>query len=149
MEGGLIKILETMHQYQKDNSIKNECITNAQFFYDCMNSSGIPAKAKAVITVHSNGDDNVVTSHICIQLEDGTLIDPSYDIHSSDANYYESLASIRKTIMGISNGLNAREFITNWLKFLEYEKIINSGVCLVSNRDYYNKQADYVSQTIK
>ena len=87
-------IILSMREFQKENNVKKQCVTNSQYLYDCIkhNSSKTNIKVKAVLVFSSDDDTNIgvlVTGHLVVVLDDDVLIDPSYDIfcllYTSDA----------------------------------------------------------------
>ena len=56
------RVLSDMHQYQKDNEITKECITNVQYYYDIMNTKGFHVKVKPVVALYSklNGNESTI-----------------------------------------------------------------------------------------
>jgi hypothetical protein len=148
IEVGIALFLDNMYAYQKKHNIKKQCITHTQLLYDAMNHSNLPVKAKAVIVYHIENDVGVATVHMVVEREDGVILDPSYDIHSKKADYFQTFADANKIFTKMNNGLSKKDFVTIWLKFINYADMINNGMAIVADSEYYHKIADYMD-TVK
>lgn len=154
----IVRILLTMLEYQKLNNIKGQCMTNVQYLLDTikMNETDSKAKAMPVIALHRRGDEMLIVAHLVIALEDDKIIDPSYEISSLDdeSTIYCSKISTVKEYLKSTNSDQAEtnktlKFATS--KLIEFMKItdeMNRGEIRVSNKEYYNNQADYVESKL-
>ena len=133
-----------MIQYQRDNQITKQCVTNTQYLFDCINQERKnKAKAKAVIVFMRNDDSLTITAgHILVEY-DNTLIDPSYEISKNEnAEYYDSIKVLRKRYELSTSEL--KFLIETHSRFIKLADRINSGELTISDLDHYNKQADYI-----
>ena len=77
-------ITHSMREYQKKNNITRQCVTNAQSLCDIIkNNSTSNAKTKAVFVVAENNEEDaniIVSGHLVVELDDETILEPSYDI---------------------------------------------------------------------
>lgn len=144
IEIGVSKFVKKMYAYQKKNDIKHKCLTNTQYLHDSMKISGVHVKAKAVISFHRKGKDTIITNHILVQLPDGTMLDPSYDIGSENVKYYETIESASNLLNEMNEELTKREFVKLFIRFIEYAEKINSGEIVITDKDYYNNLADFM-----
>ena len=140
--------IKHMIEYQKNNNIKGKCVTNAQYLYDHINHNftNIKCKAKAVVCL---GNDNNITKCIChmIIMIDDIIYDPSYEIISLNDIYYfgnmKSFSSYIKKLQPFPEDIYLTT-ISNFIKFLQYADKINNGELVITDKDFYNNQADYV-----
>lgn len=139
-------LLSNMHYYQKKNEIKKQCITNVQYCYDSIISQGFNAKAKAVIAIYKNNEEQYIsTIHMVIELDNEIIIDPSYEISSIQECYY--CDTIKRAIQVLSNNFKPQEVISNMIKlFLQFKQIeneINTNKFVICNKDFYNNQHNF------
>ena len=142
-------LLDTMYEYQMINNITKHCITNVMYLKDNMNYYGYNSKAKAVITIHAENKILVTTIHLVIDCN-GRILDPSYEIHSKDAEYYDKLniALDRLKELSIMKDIEIKYTISQFLHFMKIAEEINNGKCIVSDKEYYHSQADYIDKQI-
>jgi hypothetical protein len=151
MEKFIGKVVDSMREYQRENDIKNQCITNCQFFYDTIvyTFKNIKDRVKVKPVVFVSLSKQIFIIHMVIEFDD-FIIDPSYETFSvEDREYYSSIGDIKSIFNHIDGGLTHRECIEIFLKFVSYaEQMNNNDTCLVACKDFYNKQADYISQVM-
>ena len=149
-------IILSMREFQAKNCIKNECLTNTQYLYDCIkiNFNSANVKAKAVMVVSIESDTFICcTGHLILVLNDGIIFDPSYDIYSLKNKRY--FYNIKDLISNIDDKnklkilVDINELINNHLHFIKLAEQINNGACLISNKKFYNEQADYIDKLLK
>ena len=150
--------IQWMIKYQKDNDIKKQCGTNVQYLYDFMVGSNprkshySSVKAAPVIAVYNDYEKNeshvwgghvvLVTTH-----KNGSeeRIDPSYEVVRRRPEYYNTINDYK-----LAGGIVNRDLITNFIDFTKIaDNINNPDVYFVSERDFYNNQADYVEKELK
>lgn len=137
-------LLYKMHQFQKDNKITKQCITNVQYFYDCIKASGFNVRAKAVIAFRMNNMDVYTVIHMVIDFNNQFIIDPSYEISSDNSYHYFD------TIKGIIDFTTTNDIlfekkcitdiVNKFLKFKKFEDQINTGELVICDRDFYHNQ---------
>jgi hypothetical protein len=150
----IANIILSMREYQQHNNIKKQCVTNTQYLYDTikMNSTSNVA-AKAVIVFSSDDETNTTTfvgGHLVIVLDNETYIDPSYDVFSlKNKSYFDNI----KDLIGIFDDTNqlatkidVRQIIYQHLEFMNFAEQINNGECLITDKKFYNQQADYIEK---
>lgn len=144
-------LVTLMHEYQKKHKVKGKCITNTTYLVDCLRMSGVNARAKAVIAYWFDHDGRAFYNcvHMVVELGDDTIVDPSYEIDSiHDCHYVDKLhLAYPKCLEGAKvkhEGIGKKEKVEAFLQFIEFAKRINDGEVLVTDREYYNAQADYV-----
>ena len=151
MEKFIVKVVDLMREYQRENDIKNQCITNCQYLYDTIiysfKSLKHRVKVKPVIFVSLSKQLFVI--HMVVEFDD-FIIDPSYETFSvEDREYYSSIGDIKNIFKHIDGGLTHRECIEIFLKFVNCAEQMNKyNICMVACKDFYNKQADYISQVM-
>lgn len=133
-------IIKHMWDYQKQNGIVGQCLTNAQYLRDCFIGNGINAESVPVFALTSDGHCVI---HMIVKV-DGEFYDPSYEIHSKVLDYCLTYSEVRKCAPNIRDGgLSLREGLKLFLEFVDFAKKQNQGEIIV-NKEYYNALADYV-----
>jgi len=145
----LPQVYYAMLAYQKENKVVNRCVSNAQFYYDCVkhNHPELKPKVQAVIALTKKGESVI---HLVVRI-DGQPVDPSYDIVSSGVEtYFENWADFRKVcafskIIDVKGNMKGEKwYVKTFLEFLGFAERINQGELLIVDREYYHKQADWV-----
>lgn len=147
----LLDTLNLMRQYQKENGIKEQCITNTQTLYSILTDNKIDNVSAKAVFVLTNDIDNGISilcgGHIVVMI-DGTIIEPSYDMFCrKEIYYFDNAKSLinslstedREKIKG-----QFKKIFGDHIRFLEYEKKINNGEFVICDRSYYDQQLDYV-----
>ena len=156
-------IIKNMLQFQKQRGVKNQCMTNTQFLYDCLRHSGFVVKVKAclVLSIHNDviedenvyyssncgGDGSSITTIIHLVVDvNGSILDPSYDVASlKDARYFDSIASYRAAVKLLPiEHKHMKETISRFMEFLNLARRMNAGELLIADKKHYNEQADFV-----
>ena len=73
----IAQIVLIMREYQKQNNIKDNCMTNTQYLYDMItkNYPNTNIKASAIIVVSIGEiDTTCVAGHLCILLDDNIIL---------------------------------------------------------------------------
>ncbi len=142
-------IANHMCAYQKEHNITGRCCDNVTILYDIIKSSFKlvnPVFKNVVVCSEKNGLPMVCEGHLVIQLDNGCLIDPSYEIASwKNANYLDNFENFRKCVEGIDVFkplMNKIEKDFNCFKI--YAKRMNNGEFGVSSDTYYNNLAKYL-----
>jgi len=145
----ICKIIKLMHQYQKDNNITKQCVTNVQYLYDvfkCNINEYFTFKAIPVMCIGYRGNDIIIVKgHLLLKLED-RIIDPSYEIDSLDNLHIYDNIKMFLDALSVNEALQdfiRKDVVTTFLTFKSLADQINSGG-LVTDKDYYNNQADYI-----
>ena len=142
-------IVKHMLDFQSKNLIKNECMTNVQYLYDQIKMrTNIKCIVKPVMVIRFDGDNiNFCHGHFVIEI-DGEIIDPSYDVSILKNKHY--FYTIKDLIDSFDK--NARtQFIekckhgfNQFLAFIKIANKMNKGIFNISNKVFYNSQADYI-----
>jgi hypothetical protein len=144
-------IIKKMYEYQKNNNITNMCITNCVYLRDSLIVNGFSAKVKPVIALYDNPIEKiyVVCIHMVIECN-GHILDPSYEIHNTNAEYFDTLGDVLPVFKGNihSRGLNKRELVDGFIRFIDFAKRINQGELLIVDKEYYDSQADYLDKNL-
>lgn len=152
-ENGLATVILLMREYQKKHDIKDQCLANTQYAYDCWKQNGVSSvKAKAVIALGENdeGDLVLVMGHVLLSV-DGSYFEPSYRVFSlKNVAYYDSIKDLKDNV---SNALlkqhDLRQILKHHISFVKLAEGINNGELLMCDETYYHKQADYVEDFFK
>ena len=136
-------ILDAMMVYQQKHNITRMCISNTQFFLDCVkqNHPELKPKAKAVIVI----TDDIVCVHLVVELG-GMVIDSSHEFVSiNNRNYFDTFAELKKSKIPLAN---EKWILSTYLEFMDYAKRMNGGELLIVNKAYYDDQADFVESMV-
>lgn len=142
-------IVNKMYEYQKKHNIKKECITNTSYLLDTLIHNGFDVKAKAVLAVYTIDENMIINCHMVIQYKD-YIIDPSYEVFSEDAEYFDKFHLIKKIVdENILEGLSVQDICSKYIKFIEMaDKINKRDKLYIINKQFYNSQADYVEKKL-
>lgn len=137
MEEVLGAILFAMRDYQKENGIINKCIDNTQFYYDVLKPHfGERITFKPVFVLYNREDTTIIHIHMVLLFDDA-LIEPSYEIFKiKDKVYYGTIADVKDII--------SKKDVITFLKFISCAEKMNNNEFVITDRDYYHKQANYV-----
>jgi hypothetical protein len=135
-----------MRQFQKDNNITKQCMTNSQYLYDTikMNSSYTNVYIQPFMVCYSkiNGLFSCMCIHLAVVIDD-EILEPSNEIYElNDAVYCKNVSQLKGC-------LSRREYIKKFIDFYKLAETMNNGQCIVADKDFYNKQADYVEKMKK
>jgi hypothetical protein len=140
-----------MFRYQKREGTVNKCLTNAQFLFDSLKESFPHLEVKVLpvmVYIPKEREDTNYFSmgHVVVEL-DGEILDPSYEINKHTEKQY--FPTVQEAISFLpENSISKKQMkkmVSNFLSFVEYAENINNGKILVSDKEYYNTQANYVS----
>ena len=91
-------IVLSMREFQKQNNIKKQCITNTQYLYDNITMNSVNVKAKPVFVFSHDDEEGTATfvgGHLLVILDDGTMIEPSYDIFClKNKSYFDNIKDL-------------------------------------------------------
>jgi hypothetical protein len=141
-------IIDSMREFQKINNIKSQCITNTQYFYDTLkNNTSVNAKAKAVFAVSNDEETDtwLVINHMVITIDE-TVLEPSYEVYSlKNVKYYDSINHFLSLFQNPNEQItNLKEYLTKFIKFVKMAERINNDEFIITDKEFYNKQADYI-----
>lgn len=151
----------SMREYQKQNNISGHCVTNTQYLYDLIKhnfkKTNVKAKAFFVLSYDENtGISIIVSGHLAIVLDDTDIIEPSYNIFCRKNTYYfDNIKDLMNSMNEINNKHtfkskeNIRKLIFDYIEFNKIATSINNGELCVSDKLYYNQQADYIKSVFK
>lgn len=150
-------IIALMHEYQKQNNIEKQCITNSQYLFDSIKASfpTLEVKVRAIMA-YQCVDINCVFQqriiiHMCVDIGNGKLYDPSYEIGAlPDIDYiaYNIIPFLKSLIDNGSTKEQVKELVSQYVKFMKIAEKMNAGIPLVEKK-YYHAQADYVESNFK
>jgi len=147
-------IILSMREFQEKNCIKKQCITNAQYLYDCIKQNGNNnVKAKAVFAF-SNDDETgtviFVAGHLVVVLDDELIIDPSYDIFClKNILYFDNIKDLIDSFDDkdtLKTKIDIKTLIYEHIKFTKFAEQINNDELLITDRKFYDDQADYIEK---
>ena len=150
----IANIILSMREYQKENNIKKQCVTNAQYLYDIIKMNSISnVKTKAVFVFSYNNEEDTaifVGGHLVVELDDETIIEPSYDIFClKNKSYFDNikdLVNIFDNKNELKTKFDIKKLICDHIHFMKISEQINNGELLITDKEHYNKQADYIEK---
>lgn len=160
-------IIALMHEYQKQNNIEKQCITNSQYLFDSIKASfpTLEVKVRAIMAYQcvenqprKNVDgiirkfvDDIIIIHMCVDIGNGKLYDPSYEISSlPDIDYiaYDVIPFLKSLTDRGATKEQVKELVAQYVKFIKIAEKMNAGIPLVEKK-YYHAQADYIESNFK
>lgn len=157
-------LVVNMIEYQAKNNITSQCLSNAQYLYDCLKGSkiGKAVRVKPVMVVSpetvKDGKTiwNIVSSHMVVILTTETdselVIECSHDVALlKERSYYDNVKDLLSNFdesfsrKSLSEWINIKAFLT----FIKYADEINRGEFVIADRDNYLAQADYIEKKMK
>ena len=150
----IANIILSMREYQKENNIKKQCVTNAQFLYDTIKVNSISnVKTKAVFVYSDNNEEDtaiIVGGHLVVELDDETIIDPSYEIFClKNKSYFDNikdLVNIFDNKVELKTKIDIKKLICEHIHFMKISEQMNNGELIITDKEHYNKQADYIEK---
>jgi len=147
-------VILSMREYQKENNVTKQCVTNAQYLYDIIKmNSTINVKTKAVLVFSKNNEENsftIVSGHLILTLGDETVIEPSHEIFCyQNKSYFDNikdLMSIFDDKVKLKSNIDIKKVISDHMHFMKISEQINNGEFIITDKDYYNQQADYIEK---
>lgn len=146
-------LITEMYKYQKRRGIVKKCIDNTQFALDCIKESypGANVKATAILMTSFDPDEGhmrVCGGHLVILVDDNHILDPSYETSSAPNNrYFKTLSALLEAYPKVKND---KALLANTIKlFFDFSKFaerINNGDIMLTDRTYYNDQADFLER---
>lgn len=142
-------IANWMCAYQKEHDIKGRCLDNVTILYDIIKSSFKslnPIFKNVVVYYIVNNTSYICEGHIVIQLDNGCLIDPSYEIAKhKDSSYLDNFETFREMVKcndAVKPLMNRIEKEFN--RFKGYAKKMNNGDFVVSSDTYHTNLVKYL-----
>jgi hypothetical protein len=140
------QLRDNMHAFQALHNTQGRCMDNAVFLKDSLTASGRHARVQAVIATWTDASRvNVVVHMVVVDAVQG-IIDPSFEVARQPNVQYAT--TINGSPLGrghlSAGGISRRDAIATFLEFIEHAKCINAGMFLLSDKEYYNAQADYL-----
>jgi hypothetical protein len=136
----IANIILSMREYQKENNIKNQCVTNAQYLYDIIKTnSNSNVKTKAVFVFSHNNEEDTsifVSGHLIVILNDETIIEPSYDIFClKNISYFDNikdLVNIFDDKVKLKSKIDIKKLICDHIHFMKLSDQINNGELIIT-----------------
>jgi hypothetical protein len=160
-------IVSAMREYQRQNKIKKMCINNTQYLFDLLKvlipEHKVEIKSVIGFCADENGISITITGHLVIYVNNEYVIDPSYDIFkiehilNSNLQVYANIIDFKNTI-GDENYrvlykekkvMDEKKLIKDAIQFQRFAKEMNEGRFIITDRDYYDNQADFVERLQK
>jgi hypothetical protein len=115
-----------------------------------MNSnSNIKTKAVFAFSNDPEKDTNTfVGGHLVVVLDDETIIDPSYDIFClKNISYFDNIKDLMDIFydkVELKSKIDMKKLIRDHIHFMKISEKINNGELIITEKEHYNKQADYI-----
>ena len=151
----IANIILSMREFQKENNIRKQCVTNCQYLYDIikMNSSSSNVKTKAVLVFSADDEADACTfvgGHLVVVLSDETVIEPSYDIFClKNKSYFDNIKDfidIFADKVELKTRIDVKKIVSEHICFMKLAEQINNGEHLITEDKFYNEQADYIEK---
>jgi len=141
------KVRDAMLEFQKNNNIKNECVTNCIIMRDylkCLNIDDV--KVKSVIVIGTRNKQRVInTGHLVIDIGNDEMIECSHDVNSYENDtYIDKLKNLFYILPNLTKN-QKKEAIENTLSFKRYENLLNNGEFCVTSK-VYHEQLNYIEK---
>jgi hypothetical protein len=148
----ILNIAKAMHGFQERNNIKAQCLTNTQYLLDCIkkNFPHIKAKARAVFVINEDTYTKTleVINHVVIDIEDNYVLDPSYETASmKNTRVFGDFVVFKNTLINVD--LPFKKILQEFISLNNQVNDMNNGKLVICDKDFYNKQADYVESMYK
>ena len=153
MENKLMQLLKKMNDFQEQNNITEECLTNAQFVYKYIKNNQLgECNVRAVIVVINEKNKKIVCScHFVIEY-DSKIIDPSYEYNKySNAVYYTNYNKFIETEFNYQDKIyfgdyTKMKYINKFLNLYKLEIEVNLTKKIKRiNEEYYSKLVRFTS----
>jgi hypothetical protein len=150
-------IILSMRKYQEDNNIKKQCLTNVQYLYDVirMNSSS-NVKTKAVYLFSTNDEEQTnifIGGHVVITLDDETILEPSQEIYClKNVIYFDNIKDLMDNFVNkdeLKSVIDIKKIVSDHITFVKLSEQINNNELIISDREHYDKQADYIENYMR
>ena len=149
------QFVKFMFEYQEENNIKAKCVTNTQYLYDFVkrNFPNENVKAKAVIVVGYDEVNNnlYLINHLVLYFDNEYLLDCSYEVSTkkvsiyNEMKYFANIKEVVKYCTRINKDTDTLKHISKrHLEFLKHANEKKNGGLVITDKEYYNNQADYV-----
>lgn len=147
-------IILSMREYQKENNIEKQCVTNVQYLYDLIKlSSTSDIKTKPVFVFSINYEEGTaifVGGHLVLELDDGTIIDPSYDIFClKNKSYFDNFSDFINSFDDkniLKTRIDIKKLVKDHLDFKKLSNQINNGNFIITEKEHYKKQGNYIEK---
>ena len=153
------QVHNTMREYQKENNIKGNCMTNCLYLSDIIknivknNGLDICVKTIPVYVLSTNSEEATgmfVGGHVIISIDDDTFIEPSYEVYClKNREYFTNINDLVNRFddkVKLSQRFDFKTLISQHIEFIEIANKINNGEFMINDMEYYNKQGDYVEK---
>ena len=153
MDNKLMQLLKKMNDFQEQNNITEECLTNAQFVYKFIKNNQLgECNVRAVVVAININDISeakdkkiVCCCHFVVEFEN-KIIDPSYEYNKyPNAIYYTNYNKFIEAEFNVEDKIYFGEYtkmkyINNFLKFYKLEIEVNlTNKIKRLNEEYYSR----------
>lgn len=138
--------LRKMYAFQALHDAQGRCLDNAVFLKDSLTASGRHAQVQAVVATWTDASRvNIVVHMVVVDAVQG-IIDPSFEVARHPNVQYATTINGSPLGQGhlSAGGLSRRDAIAKFLDFIKHAKCINAGMIPLSDKEYYNTQADHM-----
>lgn len=143
----LIKIVDTMFKYQRENDVTRECIANVSLLVsicrDLLDMKDVEAQAVVFIEDDDEVEHTSLCSHHIVMKKGNRILDPSYEIWKKKGNYFTTAKDIVRVTSNPDHPNfkeTLKECIKGLIKFQDFAKMINAGITLGVSTEHFNGQ---------
>jgi hypothetical protein len=114
------------------------------------NISTSKAKARAVVSYHfdKEKDENYLTRHLVI-MENEHVHDASYEVSNKpNVVYFTTLKELFSVFGKTLDSTMKQEMIQEFIIMVNAAERINNGIFTIHDGDVYNKQLDFIEETL-
>ena len=148
-------VITSMMEYQKNNTITKHSVANAQYLHNIIKTSPhkIDVKAKAVIAVSTNYEENKITfvsGHVILMLDNEIMVDPSYDVSCMpNTTYFETVTDLINAVNDtdtLKQNVDIKQITFEHIETMKISKLINDGKFAVVEKEqnHYKKQSEHI-----
>ena len=139
-----------MYNYQIKHNITGRCCDNVTILYDIIkylfNNTINPVFQNVIVSYNKNGIGHICEGHIVIKLDNGILIDPSYEIAKEQDTSYLTIFEIFRDMVQCND--TVKPLMNNIEKtFNQFKKIanrMNNDEFVISCDEYYINLVNYL-----
>lgn len=145
----ILRAMDCMHIFQTKYNIKDMCITNTQSLYDIIktNAPSVSVQAKAVVCVYINGLGTIVLHIHLVVVADGNILDPSVEVFRVPNKEY--LFDIEMAFERYASLETEKQVLREKMKgFEKRADEINNGGIVINDKEYYNRQFDFLQENV-
>ena len=143
------KFVNAMLQFQGIGGIKGRCITNVSYARDILTYQySMNVEVRAVIHIFESNDSPLGVGHLVLwNNSTQEIIEVSYEHKvKKGSRYVFTIDELLKEMPFLKGTEKLREFIEIHTDFIRIADTINKGDAIITDKVYYDCQAEYVER---